>query len=46
MSNLSSPQHNTTLTAPFCSRGISVAAAIVASVKPALAGTHTDASKF
>jgi hypothetical protein len=37
----SAPPWNTTFPAPFCWRGIPVAAAVVASVKPALAGTHS-----
>jgi hypothetical protein len=36
----SAPPTNTTQTAPFCSRGDGVAAAIVASARPSVAGTH------
>jgi hypothetical protein len=37
----SAPPTNTTFAAPFCFRGIPVAAAIVASARPSVAGTHS-----
>jgi hypothetical protein len=37
----SAPPTNTTQVAPFCFRGDGVAAAIVASARPAVAGTHS-----